>query len=115
MKELNLEQIDSIYPMIDRESRSATETFLSFRTACAQAKRLFPQHGGGGLLICALVLSNGFETWGQCRKEMDIKKIRKQHLVPVMEANPDFLPLPAPAEKSPVPNGENQSPGQSRS
>lgn len=112
MNELTLGQIDKIYPMIDRESKPSSGTFLSFRTACNQAKRLFPQHGGGGLLICALVLSNGFETWGECRKQMDIKKIENEHLVPVMEVNPDFLPLPAPAGKSPVPNGENQSPDQ---
>lgn len=115
MKELTLEQVDSIYPMIDAESKPTSPSALSFRVACAQAKRLYPQHGGGGLLVCSLVISNGFDTWEECRKSLEIEKIEQGHLIPVMEANPDFLPLPAPAEKLPEQNGESPSADQSQS
>lgn len=105
--ELTLEQVDGIYPMIDRETKPTSKSFLSYRVACKTAARLYPVHGGGGLLIGALILSNGFETWEACRKGLNIKKISSEHLVPVMEANPDFLPLPAPESESPEPSGEN--------
>ena len=115
MKELTLEEVDRIYPMINIETKPYNPSVLSFRLACAQAKRLYPQHGGGGLLICALVIGQDHETWAEYRKENGVDKVTAEHLVPVMESNPDFLPLPAPVDASPSLNGEKKSSKQSQS